>query len=63
MSEQQPEVATPDEVTEEKARRQAEERQAVADGGAAAPVDDGGLRDEAAYTTEGEQGAAQPSPG
>ena len=50
-------------MTEEKARRQAEERQAVADGGAAAPVDDGGLRDEAAYTTEGEQGAAQPSPG
>jgi len=62
MSEQQPEVAAPDDVADEKARREAEERQAVADG-AAAPSPDDGLHDEAAYSTEGEQGAAQPSPG
>lgn len=64
MSEQQPEVPAPDDVADEKARREAEERQSVADGaGAPSPDEDGDLQDEAAYSTEGEQGAAQPSPG
>jgi len=63
MSQQQPEVGSPDEVAEQRARREAEERQAVADGEAAPTIEDDGLHDEAAYTTEGEQGAAQPPPG
>lgn len=60
MSELQPETTTPDDVADEKARRESEERQAVADG--AAPSHPRGADDEAAYSTEGEQGAAQPAP-
>lgn len=64
MTQQQPETAAPDEVADEKTRRTAEERQAVADGDAAPQPDelDDAARDESSYTTEGEQGAAQPAP-
>ncbi|MGD9957563.1 MAG: hypothetical protein AB7O74_06800 [Candidatus Nanopelagicales bacterium] len=65
MSRQRPETSTPDDVAEEKARRQSAERQAVADGAAEPRPDEaagGAAEDEAAYSTEGEQGAAQPAP-
>lgn len=64
MSELTPETTAPDDVADEKTRRQAEERQAVADGDTAAQPEhpDGDLDGEAAYTTEAEQGAAQPAP-
>lgn len=64
MTQQQPETTSPDEVADEKTRRTAEERQAVADGDAVPQPEelDDAARDEAAYTTEGEQGAAQPAP-
>lgn len=53
----------PDEVADEQARRQKDEREALADGGGHRPSTEVGLEDEAAYSTEAEQGAAQPTPG
>lgn len=55
-------VHEPDHVADKQARRGAEERQAVADGAAESTLGDDDATDESGYTTEGEQGAAQPSP-
>ena len=55
----------PDELADEQSRRETEERTALADGddstGVAATDED--LEKEASYSTEAEQGAAQPRPG
>lgn len=55
----------PDEMADEQSRREAEARQKLADGKSStgAPAADDDLEKEAAYSTEAEQGAAQPRPG
>ncbi|MFC6238892.1 hypothetical protein [Longivirga aurantiaca] len=52
----------PDAVADEKARAQKVEREALADGGGRASPADEAADDESSYSTEAEQGAAQPTP-
>jgi hypothetical protein len=52
----------PDDVAEEKARRQRDERESIADGDGTGSTGDEQHRQESGYSTEDEQGAAQPSP-
>ncbi len=52
----------PDAVADEKSRAEQEERAALADGGGHAATSDAETEDESSYTTEAEQGAAQPTP-
>ncbi len=52
----------PDQVAEDKARRQRDEREAIADGGGTGVTTDEQTRRESGYSTADDQGAAQPSP-
>ena len=52
----------PDAVADEKSRAQKDEREALADGGGHASPADAPDDDESSYTTEAEQGSAQPTP-
>jgi hypothetical protein len=52
----------PDHVAEEQARRQRDEREAIADGGGTEATTDEQTRQESGYSTADAQGAAQPSP-
>jgi hypothetical protein len=52
----------PDHVAEEKARRERDERAAIADGDGTGSTGDEQQRQESGYSTEDEQGSAQPSP-
>lgn len=52
----------PDQVTEDKAHSQREEREAIADGSGTESTTDDQTRRESGYSTADDQGAAQPSP-
>lgn len=52
----------PDAVAEKKAHAERDEREALADGGGHASPADAPAEDESSYSTEAEQGAAQPTP-
>ena len=52
----------PDAVADKKSRAQKHEREALADGGGNASPADSASDEESSYSTEAEQGAAQPTP-